>query len=132
MSERPTFEIGRRHRAGGSRDLAAVQRERDRGNAAHAETLGEHRGRVDIDFDEAQARLEARGGAREFRRHDAAGAAPGGPEVDQQRDVAFLEVPVEAGGIERHGMPVEERTMTFSAASAGREPRAGHAVQVSQ
>jgi hypothetical protein len=72
------------------------------------------------------------GGALEFGCHRAARAAPGRPEIDDQRHVALGEVAFEPGGVERHRVAVEQRLMALPAASAASimvgEPLARHPV----
>src|SRR4051794_16915180 len=114
----PVDELLRRAGARCARQLASVQSEDERRDAADAETLRQCGFLVDIDLDQAHRRFERGGGALELRRHRAARAAPWRPEIDQQWNVALGQVPLEAGGVERDGMALEQRLMALAAAAA--------------
>src|SRR5712671_4428621 len=91
----PLGELRRRARPGRARQLVSVQGENQGRDAAHLKALRQCRFRVDIDLDEPRPGLDHRRRAFEFRRHDAARAAPFRPEIDQQRHIALLEVPLD-------------------------------------
>jgi hypothetical protein len=111
--------IGDAGLAGG--DLPALEGEQGR-NPLHAEATRQAAVGVHIDLDEAGPRFELGGGAGEHRRHGAAGPAPGGPEVDDQRQVAGRQVLGEPRFIERHRFAGEQGLVAAAAARGLAEP----------
>src|SRR6476659_7340315 len=83
----PSLEGARIHGAGGLRHRLALREDDHRRDAADAVAAGQRRLLVGVDLEEPEARLERLGGALEGRRHGPAGAAPGGPEIDYDRDL---------------------------------------------
>ena len=73
---------------------------------------------VGVDLGEADPGLELARRLLELRRHGLAGPAPWRPEVDQQRDVALGSVGLEALGVQRHGMTLEQRRAALAAFAA--------------
>ena len=59
--------------------------------------------------------LQAGRGLFEGRRHHAAGAAPGGPEVHQHRDLAAADMAVEARFVQRDRRAGEQRPVAAAA-----------------
>ena len=79
-------------------DWLAVAEQGDGGDALDAVAAGDVRVGVDVDLDDLQ--VGAVGGERlEFRGDEAAGTAPGGPEVDNDRHGRVEDLGLEALGI---------------------------------
>ena len=66
-------------------------------NAADVETAGDAREHVGVHLEEARRHLHFLGGGGEMRTHDLAGAAPFGPEIDDDREVGALDMAIEFG-----------------------------------
>ncbi|CCD00317.1 protein of unknown function (plasmid) [Azospirillum baldaniorum] len=124
---RPRDELGQRHDTGGPGDFPAVQDQRKRWNASHRETRGDIRCGLGIDFCQPDMRLKPLRRLLDDRRHHAARTAPGGPEVDQERDVAPLGV-LGRSGSGRSGAGDAPRTAADGRRRIFRQRPAAHAV----
>jgi hypothetical protein len=124
----PSDKIALGSGAGEAIDFPTAQREDDRRDAAHAELLGQRGLLIDVDLDEADARFEPTCGALEGGSHGVAKGAPRRPEIDQQRNVALVEMARETCAVERDGPALEQRLMARAATAAGRELCSRHAI----
>ena len=75
------------------------------------------------DLHRAHMRLQFARGRLELRRHRAARAAPGRPEIHQQRDAARSEVTPEPRLVQRHRLALEQRRLAGATARVVTEPR---------
>lgn len=115
MSGDPAHQVARIHGAGLAGDFPAVAKNDQGRNAADAETGGDVLRFLGIQLGEAIAGFELVGRLGEGRRHHAAGAAPGRPEIDDDGYVATSDLAVECVGPEFDGMPGEQGLPAFSA-----------------
>ena len=118
-SQRASEPKSRRARA--PRDLLAIAKQDQRGDAADAETPRELLMLVGVELADLQLRASLIGDAIEHRRHRAAGAAPRRPEVHEHRQAAACGVRLERLRIERHRAAGAPRA-TCSARRWGRRP----------
>ena len=83
-------------------------------NTADTELGAQHLFLFRVDLDQTYGGFQTLRGLLEGRRHHAAGAAPGRPEIDQQGDVAFFYMPCETPAIQGQGLAVKQIPMTLS------------------
>ena len=93
-------------------DLPAVMHQHQGRYVLDAVALQQFRCRIAVHLDQPHLGLELGCRLLEDRRHRPAGTAPGGPEINQQRDVAVPGMLVEASGVvERRRPPLVKRAM---------------------
>src|SRR6266403_4919695 len=98
MLARPRQQLRQGHQPRLARNLAAVVYEHQGRYGLDGEALQQFRRRIAVHLDQPHVRLELGCRLFEDRRHRLAGAAPGCPEIDEQRNVTVLCVLVEASG----------------------------------
>jgi hypothetical protein len=96
MLARPRQQLRQGHQPRLARNLAAVVYEHQGRYGLDGEALQQFRRRIAVHLDQPHVRLELGCRLFEDRRHRLAGAAPGCPEINQQRNVAVFHVLVEA------------------------------------
>ena len=110
-------------RAGGygaamTRDFAAAAHEDHGRDGLNVETRGELGLCVGVYLGQPDTRLKFACGRFKYRRHGAAGPAPSGPEIDQQRQIGSAGVPLEMSGIEIDRSTGKQRLMALAAFAA--------------
>ena len=128
MLSRPGEELWQRHRACGPCDFFAMLNENEARDTADVEVGGEIGCRLGVDLYEADMWLELGSGALEDGSHHAARTAPFRPEIDQQRDVARLDVLRKARLVESERPTLKERIAASTAFAASIELLARHEI----
>src|SRR6266404_2081661 len=124
----PSVELAAHHGAALAGDLFTLMKDHERGNAADAEARAQPLLRLGIDLGQAHARLEPGRRPVEIRRHHLAGTAPGGPEIDGERNVGLRGVALETRFGQRHGMSLEQELTAMAAFAVASEARCRHGV----
>src|SRR4030081_184116 len=125
----PRQKLRQRHDPRLARNLPTVVHQHQRRYALDAEALQQFRHRIAFPLDQPHVRLEL--GCRPFedRRHRPAGTAPGCPEINEQRNVAVVCMPVEASGaVQCSRSPFVKRQMAGPALTALAQSFARHTV----
>ena len=112
-----------------ARDLTAAAHEDHGRDRLDLKARGKLPFRVGIDLGEPQSRLKLFRRRFENRRHRAARSAPGRPEIDQQRQVGRIGVPIEMRRVEIDWVSGEEGLMAAPAFAALTAPFGRHAVE---
>jgi len=109
-------------------DFASAAEQDHRWNCADVVTGREVLFGVGIDLGETQPRLQRLGRALEHRSHGAAGSAPGGPEVDQKRQLGGG-MALEMRGVESDRRAGKQRLMAAAAFAALSLPLGRNAIE---
>ena len=128
MLARPGNDTGGVQRAGHAVQLSTTRNQDHGRDAADPELSGNPLLLFRIDLEQAHGRLELSGRALEGRTHDPAWTTPGRPKIDQQGDIAALQLGAELHGADLLGFADEKRGLAAPTFSAGSEAFAGHPV----
>src|SRR5438105_13040526 len=91
LAVHPLFESGSGMRSNDPRDVLPVVQKNKRGNPADAKPMGNIWRRVGVYFYQLQAAGPLLCDLLHDGRHDSARAAPGSPEIDEDRERALLD-----------------------------------------
>src|ERR1700674_668405 len=111
----PFDERARVHRPRLPRDFAATLKNDQRRDASDTVATGDLLRTLGVDLRESHARLQFRGRAGEVRRHRAAGPAPRRPEIDDDGDLASVDLGIEISRSEFDRVAIEEALLAVSA-----------------
>src|SRR5688572_19089383 len=115
MDVDPLHELRKRERARVARDLAAFAEDDERRNAANPETTRELRLGFGIHLGEADARCKLLRCLLVGGCHHPARTAPRCPEIDDHRQVAYADVPIERRASERNRQAASKRSLAVAA-----------------
>jgi hypothetical protein len=128
MGGHPLEELRQAQSAGLPRYLATISEGDQRRDAADSVALRNLGLGLGIELGESHLWSELSGCLLERRRHRPAGAAPRRPEVDDERQFARADVPVEIRAGEPEGMPFDKGPLAVAAGRGVVQPLAWHAV----
>ena len=128
MLARPGNDTGGVQRARHAVQLLTARNQDHGRDAADPELSGNPLLLLRIDLEQAHGRLELSGRALERRAHDPAWTTPGRPKIDQQGDIAALQLGAELRGADLLGLADEQRGLAAPAFSAGSKAFAGYPV----
>src|ERR1019366_3753158 len=111
-----------------ARDLATALENDQCGDASNAVAAGDLLRAFGVELGESHAGFQRRGRAREVRRHGAARPAPRSPEVDDDGNLAPVDLSVETRGGELNRMAIEQAFLAAPANRAVDQAGLGHPV----
>ena len=118
MMLNPAYEAGGIHGTGLSSDFATLMKQDQGRDAANPVTLGIFRFGFGIQLGQTHMGFELLCGLSKCRRHRAAGATPGRPEIDDDGEFTPLDVRCEAGGGQIERMSRKKRRLASTACAA--------------
>src|ERR1700730_10142426 len=124
----PLDERARVHRPRLPRDFAAALKNDQRRDASDTVATGDLLGTLGVELRKSHAGFKLRGRPRKVRRHRAARPAPRGPEIDDDGDLASVDLGIEISRSEFDRVAVEEALLAVSANRAVADARFGHPV----
>lgn len=98
-----------------SRDFPALFENDQCRNAAYTVAGGKALFLFGVEFGQAYMGFQLRGGLCEGRRHHLARAAPGSPEIHDDRNIAAADMAIEAVGVQLQRMGVKQGLFAFTA-----------------
>src|SRR6202163_4616090 len=111
----PLNERARVHRARLSRDFAAALKNDQRRNASDTVATGDLLSCLGVKLRESHAGFQLRGCPRKVRGHRPARPAPRGPEIDDDGDLASVDLGIEISRSEFNRVAIEEALLAVSA-----------------
>jgi hypothetical protein len=119
MLSRPRDELRELHDPHGSRNLSFMPQQQQRRNASHRKARRKLWCGIAVDLDQSHVGFEAACRLLKDWHHHPTWTAPGGPEVDQQRDVAVFRVLSKTRRVTQHKRTTLEQRPMASAALGG-------------
>src|SRR5215469_1739803 len=118
----PGNDPPRIHRSCGPRQDAPASEQEQGRNARDAQLRGDARFLIGVELDEPDIRFELACRLLEHRSHDPAGATPGRPDVEQDRNIVVPTMLLEGRGVDRRRMTIEQRLVTGTAPPLAHRP----------